>query len=87
MEKKWKLWNSENCPNCGDGIEVLSECPEEDDTEFEQYLMDGEDCRCSAECGFLSCVSADEEGVWMQDGNIDELENGDKDYDEHYEGL
>lgn len=72
--KNWKIANWENCPNCGDEIEVLSECPEEEDTEFEQWFGDGEECRCAAKCGFVSCVSADENGAWMQEGNIDELE-------------
>jgi len=71
MEKKWKLWNSENCPNCGDGIDVLSECLEEDDDSDTQFIMDGDDCRCIAECGFQSCISADDEGSWMQDEIID----------------
>jgi hypothetical protein len=76
-QKQWKIWNSESCPNCGDAIEVLSECDENNDTEFEQWFMDGEDCKCVADCGFLSAVSADENGAWMQDGNIDELEDND----------
>lgn len=30
-EKKWKAFPNDNCPNCGDALEVFSEIPEEED--------------------------------------------------------
>lgn len=76
MEKKWKIFESCSCPNCGNSIEVLSECPEENDTEFEVTVMDQEDVRCIAQCGFISCTDVSEEGyAGIQEGNINELEN------------
>jgi hypothetical protein len=81
MEKKYKIFHAEDCPNCGDQIEVLSEFPEEKDTEFEQWFMDGEYCRCVAECGFVSHISADGDNVYMQEGNIDELNERQKQFE------
>ena len=81
MEKAWKILKCEDCPNCGDALEVFSACQEGDDTEFVQYLMDGDDVRCAAGCGFLSAISADDDDVWVQDGNINDLpdsEGGDQ---------
>lgn len=70
MEKKWKIFAGEDCPNCGDNLEVLSESPEENDTDFEQWFTDGEDVRCCSECGFKSAVSVSDDGeAWVQDGN------------------
>ena len=45
MTKQWKIFPAEDCPNCGSEVEVLSECPEEKDTEFDVYFMDGEKTR------------------------------------------
>ena len=73
MEKKWKIFAAESCPNCGDNLEVLSDSPESNDTEFEQYFTDGEEVRCCAGCGFKSSISVDDGEAWVQDGNIDEL--------------
>lgn len=73
MQKEWKIFAAESCPNCGDNLEVLSESHESNDTEFEQYFTDGEEVRCSAECGFKSAISVDDGEAWIQDGNIDEL--------------
>lgn len=73
MGKEWKILAAESCPNCGDNLEVLSDSPESNDTEFEQYFTDGEEVRCCAECGFKSAISVDDGEAWVQDGNIDEL--------------
>ena len=73
MKKEWKLFVAESCPNCGESLEVLSACLEGDDTDFEQFFMDGDDVRCMVGCGFLSSMSADGEHAWVQDGNINEL--------------
>ena len=75
MEKKWKIFHGDNCPNCGDALEVFSECPEEEDTVFETLVYDGEPVRCMAECGFESCTEVTEDGnAYVQEGNIEELE-------------
>lgn len=72
MEKQWKILDHENCPNCGDLLEVFSKYHESGDFDG-QLVEDGEDVRCANLCGFVSSMSADEDGVWVQDGNIDEL--------------
>lgn len=74
MKKEWKVFLSAECPNCGDGIKVYTACLEENDSDFEQWFTDGDTAVCTAECGFESVISADENGVWVQDGNLDELE-------------
>lgn len=73
MAKEWKVFASDNCPNCGNNLEVLSDCPEEKDTEFEQWFIDGEKVRCCSECGFESALSVDDGEAWIQEGNISEL--------------
>mgnify|MGYP007017524116 CR=1 FL=1 len=75
MKKEWKVFESESCPNCGDAVKVLSQCPASNDLKDEQWFADGEEVRCCADCGFISSISADDDGVWIQDGNIDELNN------------
>lgn len=76
--KKWKLFPSDNCPNCGDAVEVLSEAPEDADTDFQVNVFDGEEVRCAALCGFESCISVSEDGAaYVQEGNISELEDDD----------
>lgn len=72
MTKEWKKFHSEECPNCGSKLEVLSDCRK--DTEFEIWVNDGDEVRCEDGCGFISAISADEGEVWVQDGNINELE-------------
>ena len=75
MEKKWKVFPGDNCPNCGDAIEVLSECAEEKDTDFETFAFDGEDVKCMANCGFESSIVVTEEGsAYVQEGNLEDLE-------------
>jgi hypothetical protein len=66
MEKKWKPYNLDWCPNCGAELEVNSECPESEDTHSRIYICDGEEVRC-VDCDYNSAISADEDGVWLQD--------------------
>jgi len=66
MEKKWKIFEAESCPNCGDDLEVLSDSLESNDTEFEQYFTDGEEVRCCG-CSFKSTISVDDGEAWLQD--------------------
>lgn len=73
MKKEWKMIIGENCPNCGDNLEVLSECLEKDDTDSGQWFVDGEDVKCCGDCGFESAISVVDGEVWIQDGNINEL--------------
>ena len=68
-----KIFMSDDCPNCGNALIVRTDCREENDTESKQWFCDGDEVRCAANCGFISAVSADENGVWIQDGNIEEL--------------
>ncbi len=74
MKKQWKHYN-DNCPNCGEDLEVFSAIPKEQETDDIQ-VYDGENVRCAAKCGFESCIDVSEDGnATVQDGNIDELEN------------
>lgn len=72
MQKEWKIFAAENCPNCGDNLEVLSESHETNDTEFEQFFLDGEEVRCCAECGYISTISVDDGEAWVKDGKFEE---------------
>jgi hypothetical protein len=74
MEQQWKILTLENCPNCGDELEVFSASLEKNDTNFVQCLSDGEAVRCISQCGFKSALSVDDDGeAWVQEGNINEL--------------
>jgi len=68
-----KIFIAENCPNCGDALIVTTDCAEADDNDFEQFFRDGDDVKCAADCGFISCVSVDENRAGIHDGNIDDL--------------
>lgn len=72
---EWKILKNESCPNCGDDIEVFSAVPESHDHPNSTSVYDGEKVRCVS-CKFESCISADEDGIQVQDGNIDEIEEG-----------
>lgn len=74
MGKKWKIFIGGDCPNCGGTVHVLTDCVEEKDSEFEQWFRDGDIAECYDDCGWKGGVSCDGENVWLQDGNIDELE-------------
>ena len=60
--KKWKVLEAENCPDCGTCLEVLTDCLESEDTEFEVFFYDGDKVRCIDECGFESAMTVDEDG-------------------------
>lgn len=77
MEKKWITLEGFNCSNCGDDVEVFTNCIQEpDNEEFGTFVYDGDDVRCMAECGFKShMIVYDEDCVGMDhEGNIEELE-------------
>ena len=60
-KKQWKYFEFEQCPSCGNDVEVLTDTPE-------GYVQDGNEVRCvDANCGFKSCVSVDDEEIWIQD--------------------
>lgn len=73
--KEWKLFEGGGCPNCGNDIEVYSEVPASEDTHGVK-VYDTEEIRC-VECKFRSCVSVDEGRAWVQDGNLEEIEETD----------
>ena len=75
MEKEWKVFQNYDCPICGSQIEVLTECLESNDNEFEEFFTDGDEARCASECGFISAISVSDGEAWIQDGNMDELLN------------
>lgn len=59
--KQWKYFEFEQCPKCGNDVEVLTDAPL-------GYVQDGDKVRCvDAECGFKSCTSVDDEEIWIQD--------------------
>jgi hypothetical protein len=63
----------EDCPNCGAELIVTTECDHKDDNDGTTWFCDGDDVRCADNCGFISAMSADEDSVCVQDGNIEEL--------------
>ena len=64
----------EECPNCGAELIVTTECDPKGDTGTAIWFCDGDEVVCGDNCGYVSAISADDGGVWLQDGNIDELE-------------
>jgi len=56
MEKKWRLWPGDNCPKCGDEVEIFT-ASDEDGLGY-----DGDTARC-VECkydkGYLSVEALD----------------------------
>lgn len=59
--KQWKYFEFEQCPKCGNDVEVLTDAPL-------GCVQDGDKVRCvDAECGFKSCTSVDDEEIWIQD--------------------
>lgn len=73
MAKYKKHLVCEDCPNCGDSLYVFTDCGEENDTEFEQFVQDGDLVKCAGNCGFESAMDVDENGAWVQDGNLEDL--------------
>jgi hypothetical protein len=59
--KEWRYFEFEQCPWCGNDVEVLTDAPA-------GYVQDGDAVRCvDANCGFRSCVSVDDDEIWIQD--------------------
>ena len=59
--KEWKYFEFEQCPACGNDVEVLTSAPV-------GYVQDGDAVRCvDTKCGFKSCLSVDDEEIWIQD--------------------
>ena len=58
---EWKDIDWDDCPRCGDSVQVLT-------TADEGYCYDGDHVRCMG-CGFRSGMSVDVEGgsAWVQD--------------------
>lgn len=74
MPKEWKFFPVD-CPNCGGQLEVFTDAKSELDDDVEVYVFDGDEVRCSTECGFESCIDVDDDqNATVQDGNIDELQ-------------
>lgn len=78
--KDWKLWPHDECTNCGNNVEVFSECEERNDKNGLTYAMDGDEIRCVEKCGFTSHIevdySKDDPTAHMNwEGNIEELED------------
>lgn len=71
---KYEKYFWEDCPNCGSELIVTTECDPKYDKDGKKWFCDGDSVRCADNCGFISAMSADEGGVWVQDGNIDELD-------------
>lgn len=57
--KQWKYFGFEQCPYCGNDLEVLN-------AELEGIVCDGDEIRC-VECDFHSGVSAEGDAIWLQD--------------------
>ena len=73
MDKYEKIfW--EDCPNCGAELIVTTACDPKNDKDGKIWFCDGDDVRCANNCGFISAMSADEDSIMVQDGNIDELD-------------
>jgi len=57
--KKWKPIYFEQCPQCGNDLEVFTDA----DT---GECYDGDSVRC-VECGFVSGMSVEDGSAWVQD--------------------
>lgn len=73
MTKEWKIFKNIDCPNCGDNVLVLSECPETEDDSMD-LVYDDDECKCAADCGWKGNTIVEDENAWINDGNLDELE-------------
>ena len=58
----WKYYKDEQCPNCGNDLEVLPTDPENEFEEKVKILTDGDLVRC-IECEYKSHLEIDEDGV------------------------
>ena len=59
MKKEWQLMKFDDCPHCGDSLEVLT------DNDKPDWYYDGDDVRCT-NCDFKSCISVDEDHAYVQ---------------------
>ncbi len=57
MKPQWRLVDWENCDECGDAVECLTDC-EELDEEGKIQFWDGDKCRCMS-CGTKGTMIAD----------------------------
>jgi DNA-directed RNA polymerase subunit RPC12/RpoP len=62
MKKQWKTLIVEDCPECGDELEVFTEAS------HDESLTDGDDVRCVV-CGFRSYLFVDEHSIYVVDDN------------------
>jgi len=58
-KKEWKYFEYEQCPECGNDLEVFNNTPD-------GWITDGDEIRC-VECDFKSGVSVDEDEIWVHD--------------------
>ena len=60
MQAEWKPLENDECLNCGDALEALTECKQEN------YFYDGDEVRCLSKCGMTGSFSCDGEGdAWV----------------------
>lgn len=55
-----KIFQSEKCPECGNMLEVFTNCQEKNDNEFEVFFNDGDKVNCYLKCGFESTITVNE---------------------------
>ena len=70
--KTWYYLGIE-CPNCGDDLLVLTDKQEIHNGE-NPYVGYSDEVKCM-DCDFKSHVIADDNGVYVDDGNINEIES------------
>jgi hypothetical protein len=68
-KKKWIDWKNEDCPNCGNGVEVCTDAQQED---IFPVAYDGDAAQCNS-CGWEGNLIVDEDGARLNGGNLDEL--------------
>ena len=62
MVKKWRYLDIEDCPNCGNALEVLTSADE-------GYLTDGDEVRCVGQCDdkLIMYISADDDSCYVSE--------------------
>ncbi len=72
MENKFtKPFHGDSCPKCGGGLIVKTDCDPSKDDDFTIWYRDGDEVYCD-ECDFKSCLSVDEDSVYVQDTDYDD---------------
>jgi hypothetical protein len=71
-KKKWIDW-SDQCPNCGDAVEICTDA--EQDNIF-PVAYDGDAAKCVS-CKWEGGVMVDEGVARLDDGNLDKLDEMD----------